>query len=334
VRIGVSLPTCKEGLNLPLPFCEPDELLDLFVHAERCNYDSAWGNDHITAPAYVREDYDDPPRFYEPLIVFAAASSITERIRLGTAVLVLPMRDPVYLAKELATLDRVSRGRVIAGVGTGAYREEFVRSRPRLAKGHRAEMLDEGIELLTRLLSGERTTHDGKYYAVDGLELHPTPVQDPLPVYIGGNSANVIERVARVGHGWLPGALPVAKLREGSARIRERAAELGRDGEAIDIAPQYLVAIGRTHEEALARFRASRLYVHLQSLSGSTLSGHALPDVEAANLIGTPADLVEQLGALREAGATSLAATSFVSDTPEQMADDMEWFSREVMGEL
>ena len=334
MRIGVSLPTCKEGLNLPLPFCEPDELLELFVHAERCGYDSAWGNDHITAPAYVREDYDDPPRFFEPLIVFAAASAVTTRLRLGTAVLVLPMRDPVYLAKQLATLDQMSAGRVIAGVGTGAYREEFERSRPRLKGGHRAAMLDEAVGLLTQLLSGEPTTHDGKYYAVDGLEMHPTPVQDPLPIYIGGNSANVIERAARVGQGWLPGALPVPQLRAGTERIRERAAELGRDPDAIDIAPQYIATIGKTKEEALARFRASRLFVHLRSLAGSTLTGQGLPAVEAANLIGSPADIVDQLGALREAGATSLAAMSFVSDNAAQMAEDMEWFSEEVMREL
>jgi probable F420-dependent oxidoreductase len=334
MRIGVSLPTCKEGLNLPLPFCDADELLELFVLADRLGYESAWGNDHITAPAYVREDYDAPPRFYEPLIMFAAASSVAKRIRLGTAVLMLPSRDPVYLAKQLATLDRVSGGRVVAGVGTGAYREEFERSRPRLKGSHRGRMLDEGIDLLAQLLTGEPTTHDGKYYAVDGVEIQPPPVQSPLPIYIGGNAGEVLERTAQKGHGWLPGALPIAALRSGTDRLRERAVELGRDPDAIDIAPQYMCCIGKTREEALTRFRASRMYVHMKSLSGSTLSGHGLPDVEDANLIGSPADIVEQIGTLRANGATSLAAMSFISETVSEMADDMQWFAEEVMNEL
>jgi probable F420-dependent oxidoreductase len=324
MRIGVSLPTCKEGLNLPLPFCDAERLLELFVLADTLGYESAWGNDHITAPAYVRDDYDAPPRFHEPLIMFAAASSVTKQIRLGAGVLMLPSRDPVYLAKQLATLDRVSGGRVIAGVGTGAYREE----------AHRGRMLDEGVELLKQLLTGEPTTHDGEYYAVDGVELQPAPIQDPLPIYMGGNADKVIERAAAGGQGWLPGALPVPALRAGSERLRERAAELGRDPDTIDVAPQYMCCMGKTRDEALTRFRASRMYVHLQSLSGSTLSGRALPEVESANLIGTPADILGQIGTLREAGATSLAAMSFITETVDEMADDMRWFAEEVMNEL
>ena len=192
----------------------------------------------------MRDDYDAPPRFHEPLIMFAAASSVTKRIRLGSGVLMLPSRDPVFLAKQLGTLDRVSGGRVIVGVGTGAYREEFERSHPRMKGGHRGRMLDEGVGLLKKLLSGEPTTHDGDYYAVDGVALNPVPIQDPLPIYMGGNAANVIERAAAGGQGWLPGALPVLALSAGCARPRARR-EFGRDPEAIDVAPQYMAGWAR-----------------------------------------------------------------------------------------
>ena len=331
MKFGVSLPTCKEGLNLPLPFCTADELMDLFVLADELGYDSAWGNDHITAPAYVREHYKGVPRFFELLMVFAAAARITERIRLGTGVLVLPMRDPVLLAKQLATLDQLSHGRVTAGVGVGAYREEFERSNPRLAAvANRGRLLDESIDVLQRLLSGEQTTFDGEYHAFD-VQLHPIPEQQVLPIYIGGNSQQALERAARSGHGWLPGALPHDRLFAGRAEIRRRAEELGRDPDVISIAPQYLCCIAETREEALARFRASPLYLHLQSLSGSTLQGQRLDAVENGNLIGTPQQIVEQIQALEAGGVDELAAMSFISETAPDMARDMTWFREEVM---
>jgi probable F420-dependent oxidoreductase len=322
-------------LNLPLPFCSADELIALFELADELGYDSAWGNDHITAPSYVREHYAEPPRFYEPLIVFAAAARVTSRIRLGTGVLVLPAREPVLLAKQLATLDQLSHGRVIAGVGVGAYREEFELANPRLAAvANRGRLLDESIEALRLLLSGERTTFDGEYHAFRELELHPVPVQDPLPIYIGGNSPHAIERAARCGQGWLPGALPHDRLRSGCAELRRRAEELGRAPSAISIAPQYICCIGKSREEALTRFRASPLYVHLQTLSGSTLRGQPLEAVENANLIGSPAQIVEQIHELQEAGVDELAAMSFISDTASDMARDMTWFKEEVMADF
>lgn len=335
MRFGVSLPTCKEGLNLPLPFCTADELVDLFVLADELGYDSAWGNDHITAPAYVREHYADPPRFYEPLMVFAAAARITSRIRLGAGVLILPSREPVLLAKQLATLDQLSHGRVIAGVGIGSYREELELAQPRLAAhANRGRLLDESLEALQRLLSGERTSFEGDYHEFRDVHLHPAPAQDPIPLYVGGNSAHSIERAARVGHGWLPGAAPHDRLRAGRDAIRRRAEEFGRDPSQIAIAPQYMCCIGVSSDEALARFRASPMYLHLQTLAGATLRGQPLEAVERANLIGTPAQIVEQIKGLEEVGVDELAAMSFISETVADMAREMQWFKEEVMVEF
>jgi probable F420-dependent oxidoreductase len=322
-------------LNLPLPFCTADELIELIELADELGYDSAWGNDHVTAPAYVRDNYADPPRFYEPLVVFAAAARVTKRIRLGTGVLVLPLRDPVLLAKQLATLDQLSHGRVIAGVGVGAYREEFELANPRLAAAaNRGRLLDESIEALLQLLSGEPSTFDGEYHAFGELQLQPAPVQRPLPLYIGGNAPQAIERAARFGHGWLPGAVPYERLRSGRTEIRRRAEELGRDPDTISIAPQYMCCIGKNKEEALVRFRASPMHLHLQTLSGATLRGQPLEAVENANLIGSSAQIAEQIHELEAAGVDELAAMSFISATASDMARDMTWFKEEVMAQF
>jgi probable F420-dependent oxidoreductase len=334
MKVGVSLPTCKEGLNLPLPFCDADELMELFTLADELGYDSVWGNDHITAPEYVRSNYDAPPRFYELVVVLAAAARITRHVRLGTGVLILGAREPVLLAKQLATLDQLSGGRVVAGVGIGSYREELELAQPRLAeRANRGRLFDESIDALRTLLSGETVSHDGEYHAFREVQLQPAPVQPRLPIYVGGNSAHAVERTARVGDGWLPGAIPVDRLRAGREEIRRRAEELGRDPDQISIAPQYMCCLGETREEALARFRVSPMYLHLQTLAGATLRGQPLEAVERANLIGTPAEVLEQIRALEDAGVDELGAMSFISETAADMARDMRWFKEEVMAQ-
>jgi probable F420-dependent oxidoreductase len=331
IKFGVSVPTCKEGLNLPLPFADGEAILGLIQLADELGFDSVWGNDHITPPAYVRRDFPDPPNFYEPLVIFAAAAGMTSRVKLGPAVLVLPFREPVFLAKQLATLDRVSGGRLILAVGTGAYREEFESLYPRLKGAHRGRMLDEGIEALHRLFTQRRAHFEGEYYAFDGIELYPKPVQDPLPIFMGGNSSQVIQRAAERGQGWMPAAVSAEEIGRGRQELHRLASAAGRDPQAIDIAPQVMCCMARTHEEAVARFRASRMYVHLQTLSESTLRGKALGRMEEINLVGSPDEVVERIGKLAEVGVTTLGAMSFLSETKEIMAEDMAFFASEIM---
>ncbi len=331
MRFGVSVPTCKEGLSLPLPFCSVDVTLELIQAAERLGFDSAWGNDHITPPAYVRHDFADPPNFYEPLIVFAAAARMTERIKLGVAVLVLPMREPVFLAKQLATLDQVAGGRTVLAVGTGAYREEFEAIMPRLSGAHRGRMLDEGLEALSCLFAQRRASFKGEYYEFEGIELYPKPVQDPYPIYMGGNNPNVARRAASHGQGWMPAAVSAEEIRHGRDEIVRLAAQAGRDPDMIDIAPQLMVCLDRGRESGIERFRKSRMYVHLQTLAASTLRNQNLSRMEQVNLVGSPAEIVDRIGALVDAGVTSLAAISFLSETPEIMVEDMQRFAEEVI---
>src|ERR1043165_793299 len=125
MRFSIQLPTCTEGLVNPIPFARPEDFVRLAQAAERLGDDAGWGNDHITAAPYVRTKWPDPPNFYEVLMTLATVGAHTRRVQLGTAVLALPLRDPVLLAKQVATLDRFTGGRVLLGVGIGAYREEF-----------------------------------------------------------------------------------------------------------------------------------------------------------------------------------------------------------------
>lgn len=332
MRFSVGIPTCKEGLNFPAPFAGPPEVIEIIQKAEELGFHSVWGNDHITAPQYVREAFDAPPNFYEPLITLTYAAAKTSRIKLAPSVIVLPMREPVYLAKQVATLDVFSGGRFILGVGVGAYREEFERIKPRVARtANRGDMVDEALEALDRLFKQPVASYEGQYYKFDGIALSPKPQQDPFPIYVGGNSDSSARRAATYGMGWLPAALSTDRLRRGLDILQQTAAEQGRDASQIDIAPQLMVTMGKTYEEAIEKFMNSQMYHHLVSLRASTLRGEDLSRIEENNLIGTPDQILAKVARLAGAGVTHCAALNFISNTPSEMMDQMAYFKESVM---
>jgi alkanesulfonate monooxygenase SsuD/methylene tetrahydromethanopterin reductase-like flavin-dependent oxidoreductase (luciferase family) len=133
---------------------------------------------------------------------------------------VLPVRDPVLTAKQATTLDVLSAGRCLVGVGIGAYREEFEALRPDLVGQNRGAMLDEGIQALQRLFAERRASFRGRFVHFEEVELFPKAVQQPLPLFLGGHNPASIERAVRWGQGWLPGWRPFGELGEWIARLR------------------------------------------------------------------------------------------------------------------
>ena len=328
MRFSVHLPTCTEGLVNPIPFAAPEDFVRIARAAERLGYDAVWGNDHITAAPYVRTRFSDPPNFYEVLITLATVGAQTERIRLGTAVLVLPLRDPVLLAKQVATLDQLTGGRVILAVGLGAYREEFVAQWPRLAGARRGDLLDEGLAALRRLFTDREASHAGPYYAFEKIELFPNPRQHPLPIYIGGHNEAAVARSARLGQGWLPGWRPFSEVKERTALLRRLTAEAGRPPREVEAAVQFTLFMGRTPEEAAAGYRKTGMVHHRTSLA-STGRDPAL--AEANNLIGSPASLLEKLAFLEGAGVDHVCAIQLPQNSVTEMLEHMEWFARDVV---
>ncbi len=327
----LSIPTCREGLTLPVPFATAHELVEMAVLAERLGYHSVWGNDHITPPSYVRDTYAETPRFFEPLTMLSYIAARTTRIGLGTSVVPLPLREPGYLAKQVATLDVLSGGRVLLGVGVGAYREEFERLWPRRKDVPRAQLVDESLEALHLLFAEPEATYHGRHYAFDGIRLAPKPLQRPLPIFIGGNNRRAAERAVRWGAGWLPAALAPDALARGVAYLREACERAGRDPATLEVGPQLSCVIAPSRQAARARFEGSQTHKHLVSLAASTLKDSDVSKLEDTLLIGSPAEIVEQIGAYAQAGATMLAALIFVSDTPQAMAEDLQYFAEAVM---
>lgn len=334
MRFGVALPTCAEGLVYPLPFGDHHDLMRLAVAAEELGFDSVLVNDHLTTQRYVRAQFSDPPRYYEPLITLAWVAARTARIRLMTGVVVLPVREPVLLAKQVATLDQMSGGRVVLGVGVGAYREEFEAVRPDLSAIPRAELMDEGLRAVRELLDAREASFEGRHLRFADVELFPKPAQDRLPIYSSGNADGTLRRAALHCDGWMPAGMPLDRLVEGLTTLRRYAADAGRDPDAIAIAPQLVIGVASTREEAARRFRSSQVHEHLVSLQQSTLRGTAIEDFLDSNLIGTPDEIISKLQALAAVGVTELAGLIVIGSTPQELHEQMAMIATEVMPAL
>ena len=330
LRFGVHIPTCIEGMMYPVPFARPEDILPTALLCEQLGFDSVWGNDHMTTQRYVQREFSEPPNFYEPLITFTFVAARTTRLKLCTGILVLPMRHMVVAAKQVATLDQLSGGRVILGVGTGAYREEYEALFPDATQAHRGTIVDEGMRALRLLFTERRVTFRGRYVRFEDVECYPKPLQSPLPIYAGGNHAEVRRRAGEYGEGWMPAVLSPEEIERGVEDVRRAAEKAGRDGSTIDIAPQFAVSIGRTHEEAERRFHASQLYKHLESLKKTTLREQT-GGFEQRNLIGSPEEICERIRAYEHAGVTTLSGMLFVANTVAEMQEAIELFGREVI---
>jgi probable F420-dependent oxidoreductase len=197
--------------------------------AEAAGWDAVFVWDHL---AFVW----GPPAA-DPWTLLAAIASATEHVLLGPAVTPVARRRPQVVAHQVATLDVLSGGRVVFGAGLGGSTPEFGKFGEPTDPKVRASMLDEGLDVLRRLWSGEEVTHHGDHYTVDGVTLAPTPLQDRLPIWIGGNKPPSVRRAAR-WDGWLPdsaypseqGATP-EDVSEGLTLIREL-----RGDDAVDVA--------------------------------------------------------------------------------------------------
>ena len=220
--------------------------INLFPHQwqdvsriEELGFDSAWTSEHIF--------------FYFPtfdaLTSLAAMAARTERIRLGTAVLLLPLRPAALATKEIASVDIMSGGRVTMGIGVGGeYPKEF--DAVGVPVGERGARTDEALRVLKLLYTEDNVSFDGRFTKLDGVTLQPKPVQPGgPPLWIAGRSDAAMRRAGRFGDGYFPYLFSPDRFRDGLARAREYAKKAGRDPNAITGAIYQFVALADTYDE-------------------------------------------------------------------------------------
>ena len=241
MRIGFSL------LN-NWGFDDPQPLVDLACRAEELGIDSVWAHDHVFNVGHVFDRIGGKP-YYEPLTLLGFVAGRTQRVRLGTSVLVLPYHNAVRLAKTAATLDALSGGRLVMGVGVGLIEKEMRAMGSPYAE--RGAFTDESIAVMRALWAQDDPKFDGKYYQFDGMKFSPKPKQKPIPVVIGGVSRAAIRRAARLGDGWQPLGLAPEALEEGIAQLRAEAQACGRDASKIPVSIAMSLAAARAGRHAL-----------------------------------------------------------------------------------
>lgn len=302
-RLGIAIPqTALAGA------VEPGRLRACLERAETLGFESAWVVEQIlgVVPSY------------EPVTLLTWAAAVTQRIRLGSAVLLTALRSPLHLAKSLATLDHLSGGRLIVGVGLGASRRVYPAFG--LAAERRAARFAEGLAVIKRLWTEERVTFEGEFFRLRNAAMLPKPLQRPHPpLWFGGHHPDALRRAVAMGDGFMgAGSVSTAAFAEEVTRLRELLAETGRDPAAFAIGKRVYVAVDPD------RARAGR---RLAEWFGAF---YGRPELGAAVAIrGEPAECVDRLREVLAAGAGLLLLNPVFDEL-----DQMERLASEVAPKL
>lgn len=231
------------GLLAPGATGSGADAVDLARQAEALGFESLWMPEHVIVPA----DYDSPYPYSDdgkipgnvdspiadPLIWLAMAAAVTERIRLGTGILLVPERNPVVTAKAVATLDHLSGGRVDLGIGVGWMEEEFdALGVPWARRGART---DDYVAAMRSLWADRPASHDGEFISFDRVHCEPKPTNGSVPIIIGGSSDVAARRAARMGDGFYPYGCRGDQLAYLVVLMRKEADAAGRDPESIEV---------------------------------------------------------------------------------------------------
>jgi probable F420-dependent oxidoreductase len=234
-RIGIMpgpWPTGRDGAAFLWTLCDT---------LERSEVDSIWLSDRLSSPAPVPE----------VMTTLAAIAARTARLKFGPSVVVLPYRTPVVAAKEMATVDWLSQGRLFPAVGVGVElpREFDASGVPFAERGRRT---DEAIRVMRLLWTQNEVSFQGEFYKLDRVSIFPKPWQTPPPIWIGGKSEAAMRRTARLGDGWIPSLITPDELRAGVQKVQELAAAAGRQVPEDHFGTLISYAIADTDEAALA----------------------------------------------------------------------------------
>jgi probable F420-dependent oxidoreductase len=233
------------GLGLPhagAAACGPS-LVRFAQRAEALGFESLWCGDHIVLPTAGTNQYPYTADgsfarasnigFLETMTVLSYVASVTQRIRLGSTVVILPYRNPIVQAKMFASLDVLSGGRVICGVGVGWLQKEF--DTLGVPYAERGRMSDEFLEMFRILWTAEHPEFHGRFYQFDGIQFFPKPLQQPLPIWVGGHSKRAIRRAVAYGQAWHPTRQTPEYVAAHLPYLRQEAERAGRDPASLTI---------------------------------------------------------------------------------------------------
>ncbi|HXU24568.1 MAG TPA: LLM class F420-dependent oxidoreductase [Tepidiformaceae bacterium] len=299
------------GVHLPHIGHEADRetLVEFAKLADSLGFHSGWVSDHIAWPTAIESRYpytangDFPAPFntpwLDPLGTLLFVAACTERLRLGTTVLILGYRPPVQTAKLLATLDVLSGGRAILGVGVGWMREEF--EALGMPFDHRGARGDEQLEIFEELFNEPQPSYEGRFYRFPALGFQPKPVRGHIPVWVGGDTEPAFRRAGRYGDAFHVAFEPLEAIQQHWSRVKAFAEEFGRDPESLTL--------------------SVRLYLDFDGMTDP-----------AKSLQGSADQVLEQIGRYADAGVSHLLLDITARGGAKGRQAAMERFAAEIIG--
>jgi probable F420-dependent oxidoreductase len=218
MKFGVWIPNCRH-------LATPEIIRNTAVRAEQLGYDSVWVSDHVVVPHENVKNFGET--IFDPLVTLGVVAGATRTVQLGTTVLIVPYRNPVVTAKMISSLDALSGGRVVFGVGAGWVAAESAMLG--VAFAERGAVTDEYLQAMQELWTSPAPSFKGKYTQFSGLVFEPKPVQKPHPpIWVGGHSKAALRRTAQFGAAWHPINRPPDELRRGRTELARLCKERGR----------------------------------------------------------------------------------------------------------
>jgi len=300
MKFGVMLPHYRQVASV-------EGIMRVAQEAESMGFDTVWVSEHTAVPD------QDVDRFglgyYDPFTVLGYVAAVTKKITLGTSIIILPFRNPLHMAQIAATVDQLSNGRLILGVGVGSAEQEY------RALGapweERGAVADEVLKVLQHVWTADRPNFEGKHFNFSGINSFPQPVQSPHPPFwVGGGSHRSIRRAAEFGDAWHPSRPSFQLLEEGAPRLRRLAERAGRDPGKIQIAARHPMKI---------------------------LDGAADSDWP---LVGAESNVIDGINRFASAGVSHLVMDTFYSipelhqETVDTVLATMERFARQIIPEF
>ena len=288
-----------------------DELVAFVQLVDESGYDSLWTGDHISFPAVM----------LDPLLQLAQAAVVSRRLWLGTGVYLLPLRHPVPVAKQVSTLDHLTEGRLIFGVGVGGEfpKEYEACGVPREERGGR---LTEGITLMRRLWTGKPVSHRGRYYAsFDDVPMIPPARQaNGPPIWCGGRQDVALRRAGSLADGWIGYAITPEMFRNGLAQIDAAVSGAGRQGQGFGTGHLLFTCLADTYENALEA--ATKVLSHRYAMDFRRAA-------ERYAALGPPDLVAARIREFHAAGARHVVLD--IVGPYDQRSEQIAWFARDVL---
>lgn len=285
-----------------------DVVPKVVIATEKSGYDSFWVSDHLFLPDHFYKAVGmHPEKGERPLLeawtTMAAAAALTKRVKLGVGVTPIPMRNPSIVAKEVATVDYFSKGRVIFGCGVGWHRREFeAYGIPWDNYKVRFEKILEGLEVIKRLWTEPFASFKGKYYQLRNAPLWPKPVRKPHPpIWFGGTSDSTMRAIAKHGNGWVPYCFSPSEFKVQHERLRKVLINEGRDPDEVTVACVVLSHLESSSQKAYAFAKP------IIKLRGTrTLASEEWEEALERSVIGSREECISKIEEYRKAGVQHL----------------------------